>query len=496
VALATLLGLILRLWVAGRSQVWLDEANSVLIALAPLADLPTTLGPDSSPPLYYMLLKVWSVIAPLDPFWLRVPSLLFGAATIPALWMVGRRMDRPLTGVVAAWLLALHPLHTYYSEEIRMYSLLVLLGLGFYFALFHVLRESGAALPTFLTAAGLAYTHYYGLVFAATGFLVALVALPRQRRKAVLLSGLGTGLAFLPWLPVFLTQLNNPHHVAWIGPFWESYPRSAGVLRSLQAFLPGGMKYAFVPMQGIRLQALVAAVGLLPFVGLAFRAVGSDRKKVLSPFLLPWAMVALPLLLLAIRSHFGEPIYLVGRSDIVVLPVFLLALAMALSRLGPRVSTLFLSVWVVLSGMELAASWGSLQKAGNMEIAAAVDSAGCRTVVATGLTYAPVLFYQMVQDSGAQVVPFPIDMGDHPGNLNPQRYTSQGLATDARILAQEFPPGPETCVLVPTTTFSGPLAEAYLASGARAQAIGTFIPSLTGGSPYTLVTFRPEAGYQ
>jgi uncharacterized membrane protein len=86
-------------------------------------------------------------MTPLDPIWLRVPSILFGSAAIPALPLVGRAMDRPRTGAIAAWLLALHPLHTYYSEEIRMYAMLVLLGLAFYYAVFHLLRQGGGDVP-------------------------------------------------------------------------------------------------------------------------------------------------------------------------------------------------------------------------------------------------------------------------------------------------------------------------------------------------------------
>ena len=211
----------------------------MLIALAPLRDLAATLGPDSSPPLYYLVLKVWAYLVPFDPFWLRVPSLVFGCATIPLIWMVGRTMDRGRTGVIAAWLLALSPLHAYYSEEIRMYAMLALLGLAFYFALFHLLKTTGRILPALLLGAALAYTHYYGLVFAGAGTLVALAVL-REQRPRVLLCGLGIGAAFLPWLPVFLTQLDNPHHVNWIVDFWASYPRGFGVIRTVQAFMPGG----------------------------------------------------------------------------------------------------------------------------------------------------------------------------------------------------------------------------------------------------------------
>ncbi|MFT5434530.1 MAG: hypothetical protein ACI9OJ_005243, partial [Myxococcota bacterium] len=91
-----------------------------------------------------------------------------------------------------------------------------------------------------------------------------------------------------------------------------------------------------------------------------------------------------------------------------------------------------------------------------------------------------------------RVVPFPIDMGEHPGNLNPANYTAEQLVAEAHILAREFPPGEGLCVIAATSTFSGPLADAYLEAGAIPEEVGVFRPSLMPGSPYVLVTLsRP-----
>ena len=482
---ATLVGLGVRVWLATRSEVWLDEANSVFIALAPLREFATVLGSDSSPPLFYVFLKAWAFLVPFDPFWLRVPALLFGCATIPLVWLIGSRMDRPLTGVFGAWLLAVNPLHSYYSEEIRMYSMMVFLGLIFYFAVFHILRRTGAALPAILAGAALAYTHYYGLIFVGAGILVALGVL-RQRTGKLLLCGACIGLAFLPWLPVFLVQLDNPHHVAWIAPFWRMYPGVFGVLRTVQAFLPGGMKYPYVPLNGIRPQFIIALLGALPFIALASR---TKRGENFSPLAVPLLVTGVTLLIVVIRSCTGSPVYLAGRSDIVVLPLFILILAMALSRLGSWPRAVFLVAWIALSGVELVGSAESLRKPGNVALSAAVDSAGCRTVIATGLAYGPVLFYQSLEEDGARVVPFPIDVGGHPGNVDPESYTTEDLSRDARLLAQGFPPGEGVCVLGTNGAFSGPLAEAFLSTDAVAREVGVFYPSLMPGSPYVLVTF-------
>ena len=43
-----------------RSDLWLDEALSVNIARLPLSQLHTALRHDGAPPLYYLLLHVWT----------------------------------------------------------------------------------------------------------------------------------------------------------------------------------------------------------------------------------------------------------------------------------------------------------------------------------------------------------------------------------------------------------------------------------------------------
>ena len=392
----TLVALALRVWLAARSQVWLDEANSVLLALTPVTELSGALAEDSSPPLYYLLLKLWAALTSLDPLWLRVPSIAFGCAAVPAVWWVGRRMDRARTGLLAAWLIALSPLHAYYSEEIRMYAMLVLLGLGFYAAVFEVLRRTGRVLPAAVAGICLVYTHYYGLVFVGAVLLVALLGMRERWRKLVLCGG-AVAVALLPWLPVFLRQLANPHHVSWIQTYWDQYPRGMGVVRTIQAFTPGGLKYTLMPLQGVDWQWPIAILLIAPFVALA---AGVRRREGFRAIAVPSLVIAVMLGALAMRSYTGTPIYLAGRSDVVLLPLFLIVLAGTLARLGSRTQIAFVVAWGVLAALEVNRSADILRKPGNVEMQAALDAAGCETIVATGLTYASLTYYEMLQADG------------------------------------------------------------------------------------------------
>lgn len=58
---------------------------------------------------------------------MRLPALLAGILAIPAIYLLGRAFSaNTATGLIAAWLLALAPIHISYSRMARGYSLLVL----------------------------------------------------------------------------------------------------------------------------------------------------------------------------------------------------------------------------------------------------------------------------------------------------------------------------------------------------------------------------------
>ncbi|MGZ4847178.1 MAG: glycosyltransferase family 39 protein [Halobacteriota archaeon] len=52
-----------------------------------------------------------------------------GVLAIPMIYAVGRQLFNEETGLVAAFILALSSFNIYYSQEVRMYSLIVLLAL-------------------------------------------------------------------------------------------------------------------------------------------------------------------------------------------------------------------------------------------------------------------------------------------------------------------------------------------------------------------------------
>lgn len=125
----SLLALGLRLTRLTFQPLWWDEGYSVYFSLLDLVSLTLKTAADIHPPFYYYLLHAWMWASGSGEATLRLFSVFTGVLTIPVLFVVGRNLVGRQAALVASLLLAVSPLHIYYSQEVRMYALAALLGL-------------------------------------------------------------------------------------------------------------------------------------------------------------------------------------------------------------------------------------------------------------------------------------------------------------------------------------------------------------------------------
>src|SRR5437899_793968 len=76
--------------------------------------------------LYYLLLHFWLHLGKSE-FFVRTLSVVFALATIPVLYLLGRRLFDSRVGLVAAALLAVNAYFVRYSQEARSYTLMLFL---------------------------------------------------------------------------------------------------------------------------------------------------------------------------------------------------------------------------------------------------------------------------------------------------------------------------------------------------------------------------------
>lgn len=94
------IGFAARVWQIGAQSLWLDEALSVVFARKPVPQLISTLiNQDIHPPLYYLFLHFWMILAGQSEFAVRYLSLLFGLPAVPATYVFGAALFRKAAAV-------------------------------------------------------------------------------------------------------------------------------------------------------------------------------------------------------------------------------------------------------------------------------------------------------------------------------------------------------------------------------------------------------------
>lgn len=354
------------------SELWLDEALSVHIARLPVGDIPDALRSDGSPPLYYVLLHGWIELFGEGKAAVRSLSGLFSLASVPLMWLAGRRVGGRRAAWAAVILFATSPYVIHYATEARMYALLILLALLGFLALERHLRRPGP-----LTFAGIALvsglmalTHYWAFyLLAATVLLLVARAVRRSgaaRRRA--LSGVGAvvagGLVFLPWLPSFMFQLEHT------GTPWQRPSRFTAVFDTLGDFAGGPTENGralLVVMVGL---SVVALFGRATSAGPVILAARPRRPSA--------AMASVTFLTLLLGLGAGRLVggaYAYRYAATVVVP-FLLLVALGVRLIGDRRVR-----WALLgtaAGLGLVGGWQQTQEERTQAgvIAAAIEAGG------------------------------------------------------------------------------------------------------------------------
>ena len=125
-----LLALGLRLYGLDAQSLWYDEGFSVYLARMGPVEITERTAADIQPPLYYYLLHGWIELLGDEEMALRGLSLIFGLLTVPLVFSVAWQLfGNYLAALLAALFLAVSPLHVWYGQEARMYTLLTFLCL-------------------------------------------------------------------------------------------------------------------------------------------------------------------------------------------------------------------------------------------------------------------------------------------------------------------------------------------------------------------------------
>lgn len=306
----TLLALLLRVYHLDSLSLWYDEGATLAITLGGMSEWQK----DVHPPLYYFLLSLWMEISGSD-FWVRMLSALFGAATIPLVYLIGRKMFGWQAGLIAAGLMAILPYHIRFSQEARMYTVMTFFFAVALWGLITAVRENkrygwvvyavGMSLLAYSQGVGIIYLAVFGAIFLT---LTDKPLAPRTWMPFILASALVL-VTFLPWMGFFAQTTKSV-----VQDYWISTPTLINLLDVFRVFTIGEMispSSIIGSHFGVVMPDWLGwAILLTPFlaaIGLAIRPVEPLQRKAV------WAavtMVVLPTLILYVVSLVIKPIFL------------------------------------------------------------------------------------------------------------------------------------------------------------------------------------------
>ncbi|MCZ6601998.1 MAG: glycosyltransferase family 39 protein, partial [Planctomycetota bacterium] len=393
IALAiTAIGIGLRLYRWTADELWPDEAFLGYVSGLPLSEILSLTWMENTPPLAHYLVAISERMFGPGEAALRLPSLIGGSLLAPATFLAGRRFFGDRAGLFAAWIVALSPIHIFYSQIARAYALLPLLALGSAVALYYLtdrIRRLDVALYSLVTAAAI-YTHQWGALLVPAAYLYVLLARIPGGAKRVLI---GHGIAFVLCLPLVPSLRPNPAQVdivrSFYDPVWASTPPALAIPKSLEVLWAGGRYPTHttkkLEMGDRRLRARDAGLygkispwvwrigcwlslgyllltGLLPVRDDVLPAGGrKGKRRLLAIFLLG------PLGIAWIVSLVITPIYLVGRHDVMLLPFVALLAGLGAAKLRRPVGGAAMAFYTILVATSLVPFYLVTYSEGNRE---------------------------------------------------------------------------------------------------------------------------------
>lgn len=342
---------------------------------------------ESNPPLYYVLAWGWAKLFGTGEAGLRSLSSLFGVATIPVAYLIGRELLSRRAGLITAAFVAVNPMLVWYSQEARSYALLVFLCSVSLLLLVRARRSEGpwdVALWGLFSA--LALTSHYFAVFPVAIEAVWLLVSTGLRRS-VLLAIAGIAAIGLALAPLALAQV-NPHHIAWI----SAIPLPTRSLDTAASFMIGetGQVIGRAPRN-----AYAIAPGLLAAAGVTLALLAGGRRVRGSAL----AMVAVGggTVLLAVVAAFAGKDYAIARNLLPALVPLLAAAALGLAvpragRFGLAIAGVLCAYWIAFN---VHVGWTpNLQRPDWRDLAGRIDTSGrFRAVVTWKLAADPLEYY-------------------------------------------------------------------------------------------------------
>ncbi|MFZ5987125.1 MAG: DUF2141 domain-containing protein [Bacillota bacterium] len=325
----------------GREAFWYDESYSAAIIKHSFVDILGITGGDSHPPLYFIMLKVFSGVFGNSEASLRLLSV-FGVLALAALGMgpVRRAFDK-FTGMIFALIVLIIPMSLSMAQETRMYT-----WTAFFVTrtvLYGYLCADKGRISDFiklgLFSVASAYIHYYALLAVTIANIILLIYLvklfDKKRLYAYLVTAGAAVACYGPWIITLASQISKTSKNFWILSV-NNYVIWSTLLFPFTAKFQS--RYPFV---------VPSLIGALIFIvtGLMYAIRKREKKGLLAAYGI--TVYLLTLITAVVISYLVRPIF-IERYIFPVVGLFLLAFAYGISKLKYKDFSIFAVVLLLV----------------------------------------------------------------------------------------------------------------------------------------------------
>lgn len=346
----TLLAVLLRLTSLSRS-LFTDEAYSLALAQRGFGHMLGLFGYEANgtpyPIVLWPLIRIFGDSETL----LRLPAVLAGTASVPALWWAARRYTTPAAALLAAALLAVNPMAVFYSQFARPYALVMLAACLAFGALPWALERGDKRGPWLGYVLAMALLAYCDILAAPIAIPVQALIAWRAGRDAFRRWLLALGALLVCCVPLLIAAAIA--HSRRNALYWLPKPDRGLLTLALQEFTGGFSEVSAVRWATIAAGAVVVGAALW---SLRRARVGSESRAAIVAAI-GWGLLP-PVLLLVVS--FARPLFW-PRYAIVALPGLCLLFAVAGVRLWSSRRGL-LTALVCLAVIALASLFADLRQ--------------------------------------------------------------------------------------------------------------------------------------
>lgn len=353
-----LFGLILRvLFLDKPSGFWHNEMVMYNQAIAgfPFGIIKASVQADVHFPLYQLLLAVWMKIFSNSDVVVRAFSVLMGTLTIVFAFFTGKEYKDEKLGNIFAFLVAINSVFIFYSQEVKFYIMLALLGMISLYCLVRIKNKNDVLSHIVYAVSNIAiiYTFTIGIFYVLAqglAFLAYILVKDRQLLKKFIFSNLAIALSMLPFALYVLLNLGRYESASWIftSNFYTTFvliqnyfsPALIAVYNNPVVYVP---QLAFMSFIFVYIPVLLAFVGM-------FRALKENKNNL---FIL---LIPVIFLICEIILCYNSGLRMLTRYTILAIVPFLFLVAVGFRLFKPWVLRLVITYLLIINVFYLLAS--------------------------------------------------------------------------------------------------------------------------------------------